>query len=269
MVLRGTVPASPDFFAGAAGDSPFSFGERIPAGTVLKSPTPAWFHPEIPDEPAIPFNEAVLYEGCGLLIVDKPPFVPSTPNGRIMRETIQTRQRVARHNDDIVAVHRLDRLTSGLLALSTTPESRGFYQQQFAQRIARKRYRALLTAPIDLSDTWQTFEVPMLKIKGERQVRVDKRGKPTVTRARLIDDRLIELEPRTGHTHQLRVLCAHLGAPIAGDDTYPVDKGLQLDNYSEELKLCATHLELRLWGSNEVSVWTSSRLLETGFWGAG
>ncbi|QGU02404.1 tRNA pseudouridine synthase C [Corynebacterium kalinowskii] len=209
-----------------------------------------------------------MYEGHGLLVVDKPPFLPSTPNGRLVRNTVQTRIRVQRGNDDIVAAHRLDRLTSGLLALSTLPESRGFYQQQFAQRHVRKRYRAQVSAPLDLSEKWRTIVLPMLKVKGERQVRVDKRGKPTVTRARLIDERLLELEPHTGHTHQLRVLCAHLGAPIVGDDTYPVDVGLQLDNYSTELKLCATELELRLWRSGELAMWSSPRLAEAGFWGS-
>lgn len=269
VILRGAVPADHTYYAAEAGDSEFAFGAIIPAGTTLTKPTPAWFHSELPSEPDIPFEPSIVFEGNGLLIADKPPFLPSTPNGRLVRNTVQTRLRVKLGNDDIVAAHRLDRLTSGLLALSTTPESRAFYQQQFAQRQAHKRYRALVSVPLDLTERWQTFEVPMLKVKGERQVRVDKRGKLTVTMARLIDDRLVELEPRTGHTHQLRVLCSHLGAPIVGDDTYPVDLGLQLDNYSQELHLCATQLELRLWGSGEVGVWTSPRLLESVSWGGG
>lgn len=262
------MPAGPTYYAGRAGDSPFEFGQVLPAGTVLEHPTPAWFHPDVPSEQPIPFTERIVYRGHGLIIVDKPPFVPSTPNGRIMRETIQTRLRVSERNNDIVAGHRLDRLTSGLLALSSDPASRAFYQQQFADRTARKRYVAQVSGDLPLGTEWQTFDVPMLKIKGERQVRVDKRGKATVTRARMIGERLVELEPRTGHTHQLRVLCAHLGAPIIGDDTYPVDKGLELGNYSSELHLCATRLELRLWGSGEVGVWTLPRIAEAGFWGS-
>lgn len=261
------MPAGPTYYAGSAGDSAFAFGEIIPAGTVLATATPAWYHEDLPEEPDIPFSPRIVYQGCGLIVADKPSFLPSTPNGRLVRHTVQTRLRVDLHNDDIVAVHRLDRLTSGLLALSTTPASRGFYQQQFALRRAKKRYLAEVSADIDLDERWRTFEVPMHKIKGERQVRVDKRGKRTVTRARLVGERLVELEPLTGHTHQLRVLCAHLGAPILGDDTYPVDKGLQLDNFSEELRLCATRLELALWGSDDRGVWHSPRLTEAGFWG--
>lgn len=268
VVLRGVVPDTHDFYAGAAGDSGFGFGERIPAGTKLTRPTPAWYHPELPEEPHIPFPVSVLYRGHGLVIAEKPPFLPSTPNGRLMRETVQTRLRVELGCDDIVAVHRLDRLTSGVLALSDQPGARGWYQKQFANKTARKRYRALVKGELPLDETWREFEVPMLKIKGERQVRVDKRGRPTLTRARMLADHLVELEPLTGHTHQLRVLCAHLGAPIDGDDTYPVDKGLQLDNYSTELKLCATQLELQLWGSRDRMLWRSSRVGEAGFWGA-
>ncbi|QTH60781.1 pseudouridine synthase [Corynebacterium hindlerae] len=266
VVLRSVVPSDRTYYAGASGDSGFAFGSVLEPGTVLPKPTPAWYHEEVQPEDPIPFQEIPVFQGCGLMVVDKPAFVPSTPNGRIVRETVQTRQRVATGNDDIVAVHRLDRLTCGLLALSTSAETRGFYQQQFAQRHAKKRYRAVVSGNLPLGTEWQTFELPMLKVKGERQVRVDTRGKKTVTRARLLQDSLVELEPLTGHTHQLRVLCSHLGAPIDGDDTYPIDNGLQLDNFSDTLKLCATHLELDLWGGVGLGVWTSPRLVESGFW---
>lgn len=267
VVLRGSVPAGPVFYAGAAGDSDFDFGEILPPGHALRRPTPAWHYPELPEETPIPFDFTTVDERAGLIVVDKPPFLPTTPNGRLVRETLQTRARLRYGNDDIVALHRLDRLTCGLVALSSAPENRGFYQQQFAQRTARKRYRALLSAELPVGERWETITLPMRKIKGQRQVQVDARGKATVTRVRSVKGPLIELEPLTGHTHQLRVLCAYLGAPIVGDDTYPIDKGLQIDNYSEELRLCATHLELALWAAGERWMWVSPRLADKGFWG--
>ncbi|MDU0478295.1 pseudouridine synthase [Staphylococcus chromogenes] len=267
-MLMGKVPAHPDFFAGAAGDSPFGFGERIPAGTVLAKPVLAWFHPDVPEEPEIPFDYTTVGTAAGLIVVDKPCFVPSTSNGRIVRETVQTRLRVRTGNPDIVPVHRLDRLTSGLLACSTDPASRAWYQGQFARREAVKTYRALLVDDPGLPSHWTEIALPMRRQPGKHQVAVDPGGTPTRTLARSLGGHLVELRPLTGFTHQLRVVCAYLGAAIEGDDTYPVSKPLQLYNYSVTLKLCATRLELREWGAGARLVWTLPRLAESGFWGA-
>lgn len=269
VMLEGIVPAAPAYFAGRAGDSPFEFGARIPPGTFLAKPVLAWFHPDVPPEPPIPFDYQLVGEAAGLVLVDKPGFLPSTSNGRIVRETVQTRLRRRLQNPDVVPVHRLDRLTSGLLACSTQRESRAWYQQQFADRTARKTYRAQLIDAPPFGTEWTVVELPMRRKASARGVEVTAGGTRTRTRVRLIRDRLVELQPLTGFTHQLRVLCAHVGAPIVGDDTYPVDIGLQLDNYSVTMKLCATHLELREWGSGARKMWSSPRLAEAGFWAAG
>ncbi|MEJ5927467.1 pseudouridine synthase [Corynebacterium sp. H128] len=268
VMLSGVVPDCPEYVAGRAGDSPFAFGEAIPAGTVLERPVLAWFHPVVPPEPTIPFQEVIVDELPGLVVVAKPGFVPSTSNGRIQRETVQTRLRIRLRNDAIVPLHRLDRMTSGLLACSSDPATRGFYQQQFAQRTVRKRYHALLTRPLAGFAEWQTVSVPMRKQPGKRAVEVGS-GTMTVTRVRTVGGRLVELEPQTGFTHQLRALCAFLGAPIEGDDTYPIAGKLQLYNYSEQLKLCASQLELGIYPNYEPKVWTMPQLADPGFWQVG
>ncbi|AKK02810.1 23S RNA-specific pseudouridylate synthase [Corynebacterium epidermidicanis] len=264
-MLSGRVPDSPVFYAGRAGDSPFQFGEIIPAGTVLVKPVLAWFHPDTAHEAAIPFDYAVVGTAAGLVVVDKPCFLPATSNGRLVRETVQTRLRVRYRNPDIVPVHRLDRLTCGLLACATDVAARGFYQQQFAERTARKTYRARLCAEPGIGSEWQEIVLPMRRVPGQRAVEVAVGGVETRTHVRALDSRLVELQPLTGFTHQLRVVCAYLGAPIEGDDTYPVDVGLQLHNYSTPMKLCATRLELREWGSDRRLVWTSPRVAESDF----
>lgn len=239
MVLHDHVPPG-EYYAARAGDSPFTPGERLIAGTPLARPTPAWTFPELGEETPIPFHYRVLHEDAELLVVDKPSFLPATANGRIQRETVQTRLR-REYGEDATVLHRLDRLTAGVLLCSRNPATRGSYQRLFAEHAVTKNYRALVSEPLDLPE-WTKVRLPMSKRPGGRQVRVDPNGTPTVTWVRGVGT-LVELQPVTGFTHQLRVVLAHLGAPIVGDDTYPVDRGLNLTDFTvTPLQLLAERL---------------------------
>lgn len=240
VVLTGAVPAG-EFWAARAGDSPFTPGELLAPGAQLARDIPAWVFPELAPEPAIPFESAVIFEDDELIVVDKPHFLPSTSNGRIVRETVQTRLR-QRFGEEVTVLHRLDRLTAGVLVCSRNPRTRGQYQQLFSRRQVRKRYLARVEGTEVFGPEWRTIRLPMAKTPGERQVTVEPSGTETVTRLRGIGPHIVELDPVTGHTHQLRVLLNHLGAPITGDDTYPVDRGLKLYEFSRLLHLLARSL---------------------------
>ncbi|MCG7259834.1 pseudouridine synthase [Corynebacterium aurimucosum] len=233
VMLTGIVPASPTHWAGEAGDSAFSPGTHLEPGTVLPGPTLAWYHPSVPSEEPIPFDYRVVYEDGDLIVADKPHFLPTTSNGRIVRETLQTRLRVDFNEDSIVPLHRLDRLTSGLVLCSRNPHSRAAYQQLFQERAVVKHYRAQVAAPFSFDGT---VRLGMRRVRGERQVLVDSTGTPTVTRVRA-SGTTADVWPLTGHTHQIRVVFNHLGHPIVGDDTYPVDRGLDLSDFSTPLLL--------------------------------
>ena len=75
------------------------------------------------------------------------------------------------------------------------------------------------------------------------RVIVDPNGKETITTVKALGEREVELIPHTGHTHQLRVLMNHLGAPIVGDDTYPAPTGRGLYDFTTPLLLHAVKLE--------------------------
>ncbi len=233
VMLTGIVPATPTYWAGEAGDSAFSPGARLEPGTVLPGPTLAWYHPPAPAEEPIPFDYRVVYEDGDLIVVDKPHFLPTTSNGRIVRETLQTRLRVDYGEDSIVPLHRLDRLTSGLVLCSRSSRTRAAYQQLFQERAVVKHYRARVAALFSFDGT---VRLSMRWVRGERQVRVDPSGTPTVTRVR-VRGTVADVWPLTGHTHQIRVVLNHLGHPIVGDDTYPVDRGLSLYDFSTPLQL--------------------------------
>ncbi|MCZ9308946.1 pseudouridine synthase [Corynebacterium uberis] len=243
VVLRGTVDPAHRYLAGRAGDSPFAFGQPIPPGTVLDRPQPAWYYPELGPEPKIPFHHTLIHADADLLVVDKPPFLPTTSNGRLVRNTLQTRLRLA-YGQDCVPIHRLDRLTSGIVLCSRHQDTRGAYQRLFQLHRVSKRYLARVSNPHLLPTSWTRIDAPMARIPAARGVAVG-HGRPTTTwlRRRPGTD-LVDLRPITGHTHQLRAVLNHLGSPIRGDDTYPEDLGLDLGDFSHVLQLRAIGVSL-------------------------
>ncbi|WP_228282355.1 pseudouridine synthase [Brevibacterium atlanticum] len=111
-----------------------------------------------------------MFEDDDLLVVDKPHFLASTPNGRFVRECVVTRLRVDLELPDLVAIHRLDRITAGLLVLSKRPETRGTYQRLFQDRRVTKTYRALAPAPPADIEFPLVRESRLIKPVGGRQV---------------------------------------------------------------------------------------------------
>lgn len=179
---------------------------------------------EVADEPVIPCVEAIVHQDAHLLVADKPHFLPVTPAGGYVRETLLARLVARTGNRDLVPLHRLDRLTAGLVLFSTRPDSRDAYQRLFRERRIEKVYEALAPGlpelPFPLER--QTRLVPgepffrMAEVPGEPNAR---------TRIEVIDGAgpvwRYRLHPVTGRKHQLRVHMAGLGAPILGDDLYP------------------------------------------------
>ncbi|MGO3022871.1 MAG: pseudouridine synthase [Brevibacterium sp.] len=145
-----------------------------------------FFHRPVPLEERIPFDVGIVFEDEDLIVVDKPHFLASTPNGRFVRECVVTRLRVELDQPDLVAIHRLDRITAGLLVLSKRPETRGRYQRLFQDRRVSKTYRALAPAPPPELEFPLVRESRLVKPVGGRQV-LEVAGEPNaVSRIRLV-----------------------------------------------------------------------------------
>lgn len=179
---------------------------------------------EVADEPVIPFAEAIVHQDAHLLVADKPHFLPVTPAGGYVRETLLARLVARTGNRDLVPLHRLDRLTAGLVLFSTCPGTRDAYQRLFRERRIEKVYEALAPPmpqrafPLERHTRLVAGEpfFCMAEVPGEPNAR---------TRIEIIDGTgpvwRYRLHPVTGRKHQLRVHMAGLGAPILGDDLYP------------------------------------------------
>ncbi|MGE6333977.1 pseudouridine synthase [Stenotrophomonas sp. NPDC077659] len=219
---------------------------------------------EVSDESAIPFREQILYQDAHLLVADKPHHLPVTPAGRYVRQTLLARLVEQTGNADLVPLHRLDRLTAGLVLFSQRPDSRDAYQRLFRERRIAKTYEALAPALPGL-------QFPVQRdsriVSGEpffRMAEVD--GEPNArTRVEVIAaDGMVwhyRLRPETGRKHQLRVHMAALGAPILGDDLYPRLSPADDGWHAPPLQLLARALAFKDPLSGEGRVFSSERSL--------
>lgn len=126
-------------------------------------------------------------------------------------------------------VHRLDRDTSGVMVIAKDDEAHWLLGRQFENRAVDKRYLAIVEGVIETDA--DVIDIPLgpspSRVKGHREkvvVRHDELGKPAVTiyrvRQRFEGYSLVELELKTGRTHQIRVHLSHIGYPLVGDDMY-------------------------------------------------
>jgi tRNA pseudouridine32 synthase/23S rRNA pseudouridine746 synthase len=200
------------------------------------------YYREVSDERPIPFDEAVLYADADLLVADKPHFLPVTPSGAHVHETLLCRLIRRTGNDALAPLHRIDRDTAGLVLFSANPQSRAHYQALFRERQIEKRYEAI--APALPGVTFPCTRSSRL-VAGEPFFRMQEVAGAANSETRIDviarGDRYwrYALTPVTGRKHQLRVHMAGLGAPIANDGMYPTVIHRAAGHYATPLQLLA------------------------------
>lgn len=220
-------------------------GQPIRVDTAYRAGMEVRYFREVRDEPLIPFDIDVLHVDEHLVVVDKPHFLPVTPAGGYVRETVLARLTRQLSNIDLVPLHRIDRGTAGLVLFSSNKATRSHYQALFRERRIEKCYEAL--AP-PLPDMAFAHVRRSRLVQGEPFFRMKEVAGEANSESRIDvieQDREIwryALQPITGKTHQLRVHMAALGAPIVNDAFYPTLQALAEDDYCRPLKLLAKSL---------------------------
>jgi len=172
-------------------------------------------------------SERVLFLDGEALVIDKPSGLPVDPprDGSMSLENHLSSLTFGFQRWPL-AVHRLDRDTSGCLLLARNPKAHKRFTQAFEERQVEKTYLAVLDAIPDQSEG--VVDMPLGKVStretGWRMV-PDDNGKAAVSHWRVIatanEKALVEFKPETGRTHQLRVHAASgIGIPICGDPIY-------------------------------------------------
>ncbi len=222
-------------------------GALIAADAPFRPHSKLYYYRSLPPEPRIPFEEVVLYQDDLIVVADKPHFLPVTPTGRYLQETLLVRLKRRLGIDTLAPVHRIDRETAGLVLFTVQPDTRGRYQALFRDRAVEKRYEAIAPHRIDL-----TFPLICLTRLEEGESFMTMQvvpGEPNAeTHIELIESwgeyARYGLRPRSGKRHQLRVHMAALGLPIVNDLIYPTLQPDTLEpDYTRPLQLLARSLE--------------------------
>ena len=214
-------------------------------------------------QPVPPLTSAspleLLHVDDALVVVNKPSGLLSVPGkGPDKQDCLWTRLQ-AQHPSALV-VHRLDQATSGLIVFALNAPTQRALSMAFEARQVDKRYLAWVEGVLPVSEDWQTIDLPILLDWPNRPVHIiDAGGKPSLTHWRCVRQHpslpgcLLELEPQTGRTHQLRVHLNAIGHPIWGDALYAPPAVLAR---SPRLMLHAQSLGLAHPVTNQAMRWT-------------
>lgn len=220
-------------------------GQAVRATDAYRGGGRLYYWRALDDEPEIPFEATVRFQDAHLLVVDKPHFLPVTPTGRFVRQSLLVRLKQATGIETLSPIHRIDRETAGLVVFSLRLQDRGAYQALFRERTVDKVYEAI--APFDAAVALPRVHRSRMAEDPAafyRMTEVD--GEPnSETAIALLEPRgawaRYRLEPVTGRRHQLRVHMAALGLPLAGDQFYPrVRRGPgEAEDFADPLRLLA------------------------------
>lgn len=177
-------------------------------------------------EPITPRDFDVVYDDESILAVDKPAGLPVHPTATYHRNTVTyiLKERYGKRAPQLA--HRLDRETSGVLVCAKTIEVERALKNAFEGRRVQKTYLAIVRGRMANDDGF--INLPLSPVREGLHVLMEVRDDGDssiaethyVVRARKTTHTLVELHPKTGRQHQLRVHLASLGHPIVGDKLY-------------------------------------------------
>lgn len=213
---------------------------------------------EVPHEASLPMQEQIVFEDEWLVVADKPHFLPVTPKGKHVRETLLSRLRDRLQCAELSPLHRIDRETAGLVVFAKQRHTRHSYQTLFARGEVHKTYEAIAALPtgVELSALpahYASRLEPAEHFMQMQEVAADAaQGRPVNARVgiQVMDVQAsgtqrfvrLALQPATGKRHQLRVQMAALGLPLWGDRIYPTLLPEGTDDWANPLRLLAREI---------------------------
>ncbi len=226
---------------------------RLKAGQVVEAEwTPAGPLKALPE--AIPLN--ILYQDEDVVVVNKPAGMAVHPAGRLRSGTLVNA--LLHHFQTLSGVggelrpglvHRLDRMTSGVLVAARNDVAHRRLAAQFAARQVEKTYLALVQGQVKKAEG--TIDTPIGRdlVRRVRMTARRRLGAPGVRAAlshyrvlqRYGDFTLLEVKISTGRTHQIRTHLASIGHPVVGDTLYGARGGVLARSFLHAARITFTH----------------------------
>ena len=227
-------------------------GKALAASDAYRPNSHLLYFRRLAREPEIPFEEAILFQDEHILVADKPHFLPVTPSGLYLHQTLLNRLKKKTGIQDLSPIHRIDRDTAGLVIFSINPQERAQYQNLFRDRAVKKVYEAI--APYSeglVKKLPMTYESNIKESEHFLQMEEVDGVANTDTYIELIEVNApwakYRLTPGSGKKHQLRCHLNSLGIPIQHDQIYPILTPYQeydLD-FSKPLQLLAKEIHFK------------------------
>ena len=194
------------------------------------------------------FEDLIVFENEDYILINKPPRVSSLDERTTDRGGQSILRLAKAYHADAQLGHRLDKETSGILAIAKNPEAYRHLAMQFEHRQVTKRYHAITNGVHSFEGI--SVYLPISPVKDGTAVRIDREnGKVAETIFNTLQayrtTTLVECLPITGRMHQIRVHLMCLKAPIVNDATYggkpvylsDVKRKFNLKEGTEELPL--------------------------------
>jgi 23S rRNA pseudouridine955/2504/2580 synthase len=168
------------------------------------------------------FKDIIIFENDDYILINKPPHIASLDERQA--DNSQSILRLAKeYADDAQLCHRLDKETSGVLAIAKNPAAYRHLSMQFEHRKVEKRYHAVVNGTHDLEMI--SVYLPIAMKRDGTMVAIDRqKGKEADTIFNTMkvyrNHTLVECMPITGRMHQIRIHLVCLKAPIVCDPTY-------------------------------------------------
>jgi 23S rRNA pseudouridine1911/1915/1917 synthase len=201
-------------------------------GREVELPVQVEYFPSRPKARSVASRLQVLHEDRHVLIVDKPAGLLTLPTQAHERDTLvdrAARYLAIRHGGDrpfVGVVHRLDKDTSGAMALARSPQSVRAFQALFKRHDIERQYLAIVEGAVPRAAG--TIDRALVTDRGDLRrgvARTPDEGRPAVTHYRVVERfgtvaTLLACWLETGRTHQIRIHLAEIGHPVVGDRVY-------------------------------------------------
>ena len=238
----------------AQGDVVDAAGRRVGPQQAYLPRGRLYYYRTVPDEIPNAAQATVLFQDDLLVVADKPHFLPVTPSGDYLQETLLVRLRRQLGVDALTPLHRIDRETAGVVLFAKQPPTCAGYHNLFATREVAKTYQAiarsnsLLEFPMTRASTLVAADhfMQMREARGDAASGREPNSRTGIELIELSGGLgRYRLRPLTGRRHQLRVHMAALGLPILGDRIYPNLLPHGGDEIGNPLRLLAESIAFR------------------------